>query len=114
MIRLPEFVNECLYQMNALAAHNSGYIVFEANRHERTPSRMHPETNRSLLHGSLRGRGKGETQSISLLWKRVGHSLALAHSLRRLTFHHFSNNFAGARSVIRQDIKFGASSLLIQ
>src|SRR5579859_1994648 len=56
MIRLPEFVNECLYQMNAFAAHNSGYIVFKRNRHERTPSRMHPETNRSLLHRSLRGR----------------------------------------------------------
>src|ERR1700756_851115 len=37
----------------------------------------------------------------------------LVHSLRLLAFHHFSNNFTGARGVVGQHVKFRASSLLI-
>src|SRR5258707_12633778 len=88
-------------------------------RHFRAkPSRAHSNRNAPGNQPQLASwkpprQRERETQSISLLWKRVGHSLALAHSLRRLAFRHFADDFAGARCIIRQDIKLRASSLLI-
>src|SRR6516162_8597425 len=65
VVWLPERIIESLHQLHALAAQNHRLVLFEAHRHERSPTRMRAKSYRRTFHGSLPV-GEGRKQACNL------------------------------------------------
>jgi len=95
--------------MNALTSQNNGRVIFE----KIVTSALQPECpgiQPQLASWKPPRAEEWEALIYIVPREKCRPSRHLTRSFGRLTFHHFADDFAGARSVIRQDIKLRAGS----